>query len=311
MANITAKDVQALRQSTGLGMMDCKKALVEADGDFEAAVKILREKGLATAAKKEGRIAAEGIVDIMTEGNTTAMIEVNTETDFVAKNENFKAFVKGLLRTLVANKPADMDAFKALPFDGTETSVADALVEKIAVIGEKISLRRFVIVEGTTSTYIHGMGTTGVIVKFTADEAVVNTPAFAEMAKNIALQIAAGSPPTYVAKSDVPQSAIDEELAIQVAAAKNEPANATKPDAIIEKIVLGRLGKLFFEKVCLLEQTYVKDDSMSVGKYVDSVAKTLGGAVKVDSFCIFEKGEGIQKREEDFASEIEKMVNKQ
>ena len=311
MANITAKDVQALRQQTGLGMMDCKKALVEAEGDFEKAVKILREKGLATAAKKEGRIAAEGRVDIMTENGITAMLEVNTETDFVAKNESFKAFVKGLLRTLVANKPADMTAFTALPYDGTEQSVSDALVEKIAVIGEKISIRRFVIVEGVTSTYIHGMGTTGVVVKFTTDPAVVGTPAFAEMAKNVALQIAAGSPPTYVAKSDVPQSAVDEELAIQIAAAKNDPKNATKPDAILQKIVVGKLDKLFYEKVCLLEQPYVKDDSMNVGKYIESVAKTLGAAVKVDSFSIFEKGEGIQKREEDFAAEISKMVNNQ
>ena len=311
MANITAKDVAALRAKTGLGMMDCKKALVEADGDFDAAVRILREKGLATAAKKESRIAAEGIVDIMTEGTTTAMIEVNSETDFVAKNANFKEFVKGLLRTLINTKPADMDAFTATAFDGSAVTVADALVEKIALIGEKISIRRFVIVEGITSTYIHGAGTTGVIVKFIVDDAVAATEGFAEMAKNVALQIAAGSPPTYVAKSDVPQKAIDEELAIQVTAAKNDPKLASKPDAVIEKIVAGKLDKLFFEKVCLLEQGYVKDDSMSVGKYIDTTAKALGAAVKVDSFYIFEKGEGIQKREEDFAAEISKMVNGQ
>lgn len=310
MANITAKDVQALRQQTGLGMMDCKKALVEADGNFEAAIKILREKGLATAAKKESRIAAEGIVDIMKDGDVTAMIEVNTETDFVAKNESFKAFVKGLLSTLVSEKPADMDAFMNLSYDKTQTTVSNALVEKIAVIGEKISIRRFVIVEGITSTYIHGMGTTGVVVKFSTDPEIAKKDAFAEMAKNVALQIAAGSPPTYVAKSDVPQSAVDEELAIQITAAKNDPKNASKPDAILEKIVRGKLDKLFYERVCLLEQGYVKDDSMSVGEYIESTAKALGATVKVDGFWIYEKGEGIQKREEDFASEIEKMVNK-
>ena len=310
MANITAKDVAALRARTGLGMMDCKKALVEADGDFDAAVKILREKGLATAAKKESRIAAEGIVDILTVDNTTAMIEVNTETDFVAKNANFREFVKGLLRTIVANKPESLEAFTALPFDGTETTVANALVEKIAMIGEKISIRRFVIVEGVTSTYIHGNGTTGVIVKFDAAPEVVAAPGFAEMAKNIALQIAAGSPPTYVAKSDVPQAAIDEEVAIQVTASKNDPKLASKPDAVLQKIVEGKLGKLFFEKVCLLEQAYVKEDTISVGKYIEQTAKTLGGEVKVVDFKIYEKGEGIQKREEDFAAEISKMVNK-
>ncbi|MBO5715147.1 MAG: translation elongation factor Ts, partial [Clostridia bacterium] len=187
MANITAKDVAALRAKTGLGMMDCKKALVEADGDIEAAVKILREKGLATAAKKESRIAAEGIVDIMTIGNVSAMVEVNSETDFVAKNDTFKEFVKGLLRTIIANKPADLDALLNTAFDGTATLVKDSLVEKIAMIGEKLDIRRFVLVEGTTSTYIHGLGSIGVIVSFDADEAAVNHPGFAEFAKNIAL----------------------------------------------------------------------------------------------------------------------------
>ena len=309
MANITAKDVAALRAKTGLGMMDCKKALVEADGDFDAAIKILREKGLATAAKKESRIAAEGIVDILSENGVTAMIEVNTETDFVAKNASFREFVKGLLRTLVANKPADMDAFTALPFDGGDNTVANTLVEQIAVIGEKISIRRFVIVEGITSTYIHGNGTTGVIVKFDTDAA--DKAEFADFAKNIALQIAAGSPPTYVAKEDVPQAAIDEELQIQITAAKNDEKLANKPDAVLAKIVEGKLGKLFFDKVCLLEQDYVKDDSIKVGKYVEQTAKALGGSIKVVGFEIFEKGEGIQKREEDFAAEISKMVNKQ
>ena len=308
MAQITAKDVAALRAKTGLGMMDCKKALVEADGDVEAAVKILREKGLATAAKKESRIAAEGVVDIMVDGKNAAMIEVNAETDFVAKNATFQEFVRGLLSTLLANKPADLAAFGACKFDGSDITVSDALVEKIAMIGEKISIRRFILTEGVMSTYIHGAGNTGVIVVFDTDDATAAKAEFAECAKNVALQIAAGSPPAYVAKEDVPQAAIDEEVAIQVAAAKNDPKLASKPDAVLAKIVEGKLGKLFFEKVCLLEQPYVKDDAMSVGKYVASCAKAMGAEIAVKSFHIFEKGEGIEKRADDFAVEIEKMV---
>ncbi len=306
MAAITAKDVAALRAKTGLGMMDCKKALVEAEGDMDKAVKILREKGLATAAKKEGRIAAEGIVDIYTENGVTAMIEVNTETDFVAKNASFQEFVKNLLSTLVTTKPADLDAFLATAYAGTEMTVSDKLVEMVAQIGEKIKIRRFEIVEGTVATYIHGAGSTGVIVKFTTDAA--DSAAVAECAKNIALQIAAGNPPKYVNKEEVPASEVEEEKAVLIQQAKNDPKNANKPDAILEKMVGGRLGK-FYERVCLVEQAYVKDDKMTVGQYVASVAKEIGASIKIDSFKLYEKGEGIEKREEDFAAEIAKMVN--
>ena len=309
MAQIQAKDVAALRAKTGLGMMDCKKALVEADGDMEQAIKILREKGLATAAKKEGRIAAEGIVDILTEGDVTAIIEVNTETDFVAKNASFREFVKSVLATIIASKPACLNCLMDAALVGTEMTVSQGLVEKIAQIGEKISIRRFAIVEGTVSTYIHGAGQTGVIVKFDA-EAVKGNAGFAEVAKNVALQIAAGTPPTYVAKEDVPQSVIDEEMAIQVAAAKNDPKLASKPENVLKNIVAGKLGKLFYEKACLLEQPYVKDDALTVGKYLAQAGKELGGEIKVVSFVLFEKGEGLQKREENFADEISKMVNK-
>ena len=308
MANITAKDVAALRAKTGLGMMDCKKALVEADGDIDAAVKILREKGLATAAKKESRIAAEGIVDIMTIGNVSAMIEVNSETDFVAKNEMFRDFVTGLLETIIANKPASVEALAQLGFRGTAQTVEAALTEKIAMIGEKISIRRFEVVEGTTSTYIHGAGTTGVIVKFTTDVDTASA-AFAEFAKNIALQLAAGNPPEYVNIEDVPASAVEAEKAVLIAQAKNDPKNANKPENILEKMVSGRLGK-FYERVCLVEQAYVKDDDLTVGKYVAATAKELGMDIKIDSFVLFEKGEGLQKREENFAEEIAKLTNK-
>ena len=305
MAAITAKDVATLRAKTGLGMMDCKKALVEAEGDMDKAVKILREKGLATAAKKEGRIAAEGIVDIYTENGVTAMIEVNTETDFVAKNASFQEFVKNLLSTLVAERPADLDAFLATAYAGTEMTVSDKLVEMVAQIGEKIKIRRFEIVEGSVATYIHGAGSTGVIVKYTTD---ADSAAVAECAKNIALQIAAGNPPKYVNKDEVPANEVEEEKAVLIQQAKNDPKNANKPDAILEKMVGGRLGK-FYERVCLVEQAYVKDDKMTVGQYVASVAKEIGADIKIDAFKLYEKGEGIEKREEDFAAEIAKMVN--
>ena len=309
MANITAKDVAALRAKTGLGMMDCKKALVEADGDMDKAVTILREKGLATAAKKESRIAAEGIVDILVKGNVAAIVEVNTETDFVAKNESFKTFVKELLETIIDKKPADVEALMATPFAGTSATVDAALVEKIAVIGEKISIRRFAIVEGTLATYIHGTGTTGVIVKFETSADVAGNEKFAEFAKNIALQLAAGNPPEYVNIEDVPASAVEAEKAVLIAQAKNDPKNANKPENILEKMVSGRLGK-FYERVCLVEQAYVKDDDLTVGKYVAATAKELGVDIKVVSFVLFEKGEGIQKREENFAEEIAKLTNK-
>ena len=308
MATISASLVAELRRKTGLGMMDCKKALVEADGDMDKAVKILREKGLATAAKKEGRIAAEGLVDILSENGVTAVIEVNTETDFVAKNESFRKFVKGLLKTLVENKPADLDAFMNTVYAGSTDTVSAELVNQIAVIGEKISIRRFALVEGTVSTYIHGNGVTGVVVKFDVDDSIKDAPAFAEYAKNIALQIAAGNPPKYVNKDEVPQSEIDEEKAILIQQAKNDPKNANKPDAILEKMVGGRLGK-FYERVCLVEQPYVKDDKLTVGQYTAQTAKELGKDIRIVSFVIFEKGEGLQKREENFGEEIAKMIN--
>lgn len=309
MAQITAKDVAALRAKTGLGMMDCKKALVEADGDVEAAIKILREKGLATAAKKEGRIASEGVVDILVEGDTAAIIEVNSETDFVAKNETFRTFVKGLLKTILDTKPANLVELAEKTYTGSDITVAAKLTEMIAMIGEKLSIRRFATVSGALSTYIHGAGTTGVIVKFEGDDAVLGSADFAEVAKNIALQIAAGNPPTYIDVTDVPQSVVDEELSIQVAAAKNDEKLANKPDEVLKKIVAGKMGKNFFAKVCLNEQDYVKDDSMTVGKYLAGEGKRLGGSLKVAQFVLYERGEGLEKREEDFAAEIAKMVN--
>lgn len=310
MATITAKDVAALRAQTGLGMMDCKKALVEAEGDMDKAVKILREKGLATAEKKAGRIAAEGRVDIMTKNGYTAMVEVNSETDFAAKSDAFKEFVTGVLETIIDKKPATVEELLALPYCGTTATVQETLIERIAVIKENLSVRRFVLVEGVTSSYIHGFGTTGVIVKFEAAPAVVANPEFAVYAKNIALQIAAGNPPQYVNIADVPEAAVAEEKSVLIAQMKNDPKNANKPDAILEKIVSGRLGK-FYERVCLVEQAYVKEDSISVGQYTKNTAKELGGDIKIDSFYLFEKGEGIEKKEENFADEIAKLAGGQ
>ena len=299
----TAKDVAELRKQTGCGMMDCKKALTESNGDFEAAVKFLREKGMAATAKKADRIAAEGLVDIMTIGNTTAIVEVNSETDFVAKNATFQEFVKEILKTIIANKPADVDALLASNYVGGGT-VSEALAEQIYKIGEKLSIRRFNIVEGVVSTYIHGLGATGVIVSFDTDVAEKN--GFAECAKNVALQTAAMDV-KYLDKASVPAAVIAEEEAVLISQMKQDPKMANKPDNILANIVKGRLGK-FYENNCLLEQAYVKDDSMSVAKYVDSVAKELGGSIKVTGYIRYDKGEGIQKREEDFAAEIEKMV---
>ena len=308
MAQITAKMVAELRAQTGCGMMDCKMALVEADGNFDVAIKVLREKGLAKAASKVARIASEGIVDIMKDGDIAAMIEVNTETDFVAKNEKFQEYVKGLLRTVLANKPADVEALMACKYDGSDETVEVTLKEETFKIGEKLSIRRFAIVEGVLATYIHGKGQMGVIVKFEADEAAVNNEGFAEYAKNIALQYAA-NPCEYVNREDVPQNVLDNELNIIMTQIKAEPKNASKPEQIIQKMAQGKLGK-YFQEHCLVEQEYVKDDSMSVAKYTESCAKAFGGSIKIASVCSYTKGEGLEKREDNFAEEIAKLTNK-
>lgn len=308
MAAITAKMVSELRAKTGVGMMECKKALNEANGDFDEAVKILREKGLSVAAKKAGRIAAEGVVDIMVEGNTAVMIEVNSETDFVAKNETFKEFVRGLEKAILATRPASVEAFLAEKYDDNFT-VEAKLKDMIFTIGENMNIRRFVVVDGVVSTYIHGNGGTGVVVKFNADDAAVANPGFAEFAKNIALQIAAGNPPAYVSRDEVPASAVEEEKAILIAQIKNDEKNAKKPEAIIEKMVTGKIGK-FYERVCLVEQAYVKDDDMKVGEYVAKCAKDFGGEIAIDSFYLYEKGEGLEKKEDNFGDEIAELLNK-
>ena len=306
MANISAKDVAALRAKTGCGMMECKKALVEAEGNMEEAIKVLRERGLQVAAKKAERIAAEGVVAIKEANGSAAMIEVNSESDFVAKNEKFRAFVDTLLDTILANKPADVDALLADKIAGGDETVDAALKEQIFVIGEKLSIRRFVIVDGAVSTYVHGGGNIGVIVKFNVEGIDAANAEFAECAHNVALQCAAMNA-TYANKADVPQSALDEEKEVLMTQIANDEKNKNKPAQIIEKMVAGKLGK-FYENYCLSEQLYVKDDSMTVQKYIDSVAKTLGGKITIDSFVRYEKGEGLQKREDNLAEEVAKMT---
>ncbi len=306
MANITAKDVAALRAKTGCGMMECKKALVEADGNMDEAVKVLRERGLQVAAKKADRIAAEGIVSVKTAGGSAAIIEVNSESDFVAKNEKFKAFVDTLLDTILASRPADIDALMNCTIAGGAMTVDAALKEQIFVIGEKLSIRRFSIVDGAVSTYVHGGGTIGVIVKFAIDGITADDAEFAECAHNCALQLAAMNA-MYAKKEDVPQSALDEERQVIKNTIANDPKFANKPEKVIESMVAGKMGK-FYETYCLTEQAYVKDDSMTVAKYVESVAKALGAKIAIDSFIKFEKGEGLQKREDNLAEEVAKMT---
>ena len=303
---ISAKDVAELRKKTGCGMMECKKALVEAEGNFDEAVKVLREKGLAVAAKKADRIAAEGVVDILVEGDVAAIIEVNSETDFVAKNDNFKEFVKNVLKTIIAERPATVEELLAKPYaDGL--TVETKLKEMIFTIGENMNIRRFTVVDGTLSTYIHGNGQTGIIINFEADDAAKNNAGFAEFAKNIALQCAA-MPVLYLNKEAVPAAAIEEEKQILIAQIKNDPKNASKPENIIEKMVTGKIGK-YYETNCLTEQAYVKEDDISVAKYVERTAKEFGGSIKIVGYVKYEKGEGLEKREDDLAAEVAKLVN--
>ncbi|MBQ2988646.1 MAG: elongation factor Ts [Clostridia bacterium] len=308
MANISAKMVGDLKKKTGAGLMDCKRALVETNGDVDAAIKILREKGLAAAAKKADRIAADGLVSVLKDGNTVAMVEVNSETDFVAKNATFVEFVQGILRTVIAFKPATIEELKACKFDGTEYTVEETIKDKIYTIGENITLRRFTVIEGITSTYIHGNGSIGVIVKFDVDAAVAETAEFVEFAKNIALQAGAYATP-YLDRDHVPASVINEEKEVIMGQIKNDPKNASKPAAIIEKMAIGKLGK-FYEENCLVDKEYIKEDNMKVSQYIASTAKALGTSIKVVEFARFEKGEGIEKREDNLGDEVAKMLGK-
>ena len=302
----TALDVKNLREQTGCGMMDCKKALTEANGDFEKAVEWLREKGLSAAQKKSGRIAAEGMVYAIAhnEKKIGVVLEVNAETDFVAKNELFRTFVKDVANVIVNENPADVTALLACKMgDGT---VEAALQDKILVIGENIKIRRFERYEGICAAYVHGGGTHGVLVNFNTSDAVASNPAFEAFGKDIAMQIAAANP-TYLNEASVPASVIDKEKEILLAQIANDPKTASKPEQVKVKMVEGRIGK-YYKENCLLDQQFVKDPDLTISKYVANTAKELGGDIEVVKFVRFEKGEGLEKREENFAEEIAKMV---
>ncbi len=302
MAAFTAKDVQALREKTGCGMMDCKKALTASDGDMEKAVEFLREKGLAAAEKKAGRIAAEGIVYATVENGVGVVVEVNSETDFVAKNEKFVEFVADVAKTVIACNPADVEALGECKIPGTEQTVVEALREKILTIGENMKIRRFARMEGDLVTYIHGGGRIGVMVKFEASPEVAGKDEFVAMGKDVAMQIAAISP-EFLSKESIPADRVEKEKEILKVQAMNEG----KPANIAEKMVMGRLNK-FYKETCLLEQPFVKDGDISVAKYIENTAKALGGSIKAVDFVRFEKGEGLEKKSDNFADEVASMV---
>ncbi len=306
---ITAKDVADLRAKTGISMIECKKALTEANGNVDEAIKLLREKGLAVAAKKADRIAAEGVVDILLsdDGKKAAMVEVNSETDFVAKNATFKEFVKDILKTILKNEPKTVDELLADKYLDTDATVEDTLKEKIFTIGEKLSIRRFVIIdEPVCASYVHGGGTIGVIVY---GDATIDAAEASAVLRNAALQVAAMNP-VYTNKESVPEDALNAEKEIILAQIKNDEKNANKPEAVLEKMVLGKIGKFYSEK-CLTEQEYVKAEGKeTVGQYIAAEAKRLGGTITLKGFVRFEKGEGIEKREDNFVEEIAKLTGK-
>ena len=303
---ITAGMVKELREMTGAGMMDCKKALNETNGDMDAAVEYLRKNGQAKAEQKAGRIAAEGIVKTVVKNDkVAAIVEVNSETDFVAKNADFQGFVEEVVNQAADSNAADMDAFMAEAWAAdTNKTVKDALVEKIAVIGENLNIRRFekVIADGCVVSYIHGGGRIGVLVE--ADTDVVNDE-IKTCLKNVAMQVAAMSP-KYVSREEVDPSFLEHEKEILLSQAKKE--NPEKPDNIIEKMIIGRLNKEMKE-ICLLDQVYVQDSDLTVAKYVEKVAKENGANVTVKKFVRFETGEGLEKKNEDFAAEVAAQMN--
>lgn len=306
----TAKDVKELREMTGCGMMDCKKALTETDGDKDKAVEYLREKGLATAAKKSGRIAAEGIVKAYVDGNVGVLVEVNSETDFVAKNEKFMSFVEGVAKTILATNPADVEALKEEKFDGTDRTVTETLNDLVLSIGENMKVRRFERMDGIVSTYIHGGGSVGVMVGFdVADESKAATAEFDAMGKNVAMQIAAMSP-AYLDEASVPAEDVEHEKTILAAQMKEDPKMASKPEAVLAKIAAGKMGK-YYKENCLVDQEFVRSDLFQgdVKGYVASVAKELGTEIKLNGFIRMMKGDGLEKREENFAEEIAKQIN--
>ena len=303
---ITANDVKKLREMTGVGMMDCKKALAEAEGDMDKAVELLREKGLAASQKKAGRIAAEGMAYAAVIDGVGVVVEVNAETDFVAKNEKFVDFVKGVAAVVAANKPADLDALMECKYAGTDLTVTQQQQEMVLVIGENIKVRRFAFfTDGVSVPYIHAGGKIGVLVNL---ETNLSAEQVETVGKDVAMQIAALNP-RFWDKSQVTQDVLDEEKKIMLVQMANDPKMASKPDKVKENIVMGKLNK-FYSENCLLQQEFVKDNTTTVEKYVAASAKALGGTITFKNAVRFEKGEGIEKKQENFAEEIAKQLAK-
>jgi len=307
----TAKDVQRLREMTGVGMMDCKKALVESDGDFDKAVEFLREKGLAAAQKKASRIAAEGLVHAyVCDCGDAVVAEVNSETDFVAKNATFQQFVSDVASVALNTKAASVEDLMTKPFPGTAGDVAAALQEKILTIGENLKIRRFEIIEGAEDianvSYVHMGGKIGVLVSMKLAGVCKCNEKVIELGKDIAMQIAAMRP-AYLDQAEVPAEVIEKEKSILMAQINEDPKNANKPANIKEKMIVGRIAK-YYEENCLVQQAYVKGDKESVADHIAAVAKEVGGSIELVKFIRFEKGEGLEKREDNFADEVAKMT---
>lgn len=297
MAKISAKQVSELRSKTGAGMMDCKKALTETDGDIEQAVEYLRKKGLSAAAKKSDRVAAEGLVTACGQGHEGVLLEVNAETDFVAKNEHFQEFVSQLGRLILQEQPADLEALKALSYPETGRSVAEEQTQLIATIGENIEIRRFAHfsnANGVVANYIHAGGRIGVLLELESSQ----DPQAAQVARQLAMHVAAANPP-YLQRDNVPEEVVAQEKDIMLSKAKD----SGKPEHILEKIVTGQLNK-YYGEVCLLEQAYVVDPDKKVQQVIDELAKQLGTEIRLTRFERFELGEGKEKKEDDFASEV-------
>ena len=308
---VTMAEITKLRNLTSAGLMDCKKALAETDGDIEAAVEILRKKGQAVAAKREDRQASEGCVIARNDGSFAAILALNCETDFVAKNEKFMDFVTGVAKTIIAANPADVETLCASEFDGTGRTVTETLNDLVLAIGENMKIRRFEVMDGVVSTYVHGGGSVGVMIGFdVADDAKAADPAFDEMGKNVAMQIAAMNP-AYLDEASVPAEVIEHEQGILAAQMKEDPKMASKPEAVLAKIAAGKMGK-YYKENCLVEQEFVRSDLFqgAVKGYIDDVAKKLGTEIKANGFIRMTRGEGIEKRQENFAEEIAKQISR-
>ena len=304
MGKVSVAEIKELMKSTGVGMMDCKKALEENDGDMDKAIEFLREKGLATQAKKSGRAAAEGVVTAVVDGNVGVLLEVNTETDFAANTDDIRNFVANVAKTIIEKNPADVEALKDMPISGGSGTVGEALTELAGMkIRENIVIRRFVRLEGKLASYIHNGGSIGVLVKMDTD---LSADQVAVIGKDVAMQSAALNA-AYLCREQVPAEVLEKEKEIMMAQMAEDPKMASKPEQVRAKIVEGKVGKYYTEN-CLLEQAFVKDDKLSVQGYVDAEAKKLGGSIKVVDVVRYERGEGIEKKEDNLADEVAKMI---